>query len=406
MGKAGNTLHILRHARIATMSAETGYGLIEDGEIVLDGDTILSAGVTGEATYDAQTADVIDLEGRLVTPGLIDCHTHLIHAGSRAREFEMRLEGASYEQIARAGGGIFSTVEATRRASEQELLAAGLERLDCFLAEGVTTIEVKSGYGLDLVTEQKMLRTARRLTHERPVRVMTTFLGAHAVPNDMDADTYLDDVCLPAMRALADEGLIDAVDGFCESIAFSPDQIARVFEQAKNLNLPVKLHAEQLSALGGTTLAASYGALSADHLEYATDADIAAMQQAGTHAVILPGAFYYLRETQKPPIASLRRAGIPMAVASDYNPGSSPMTSLLLAMNMAATLFEMTPVETLRGVTTNAALALGLGQLGRVAPGCDADLAVWDITDPAELTYRIGSVPLFMRIFQGKTCSL
>jgi imidazolonepropionase len=406
MSKTDPKVRILRHARIATMSTDDGYGLITDGDIVIEGDTLVAVGQTGDAVADKDAAEVIDLGGRLVTPGLIDCHTHLVHAGSRAREFEMRLEGATYEDIARAGGGIFSTVEATRNASEDALTAGALDRLDCFLAEGVTTIEVKSGYGLDLQTERSMLRAARRLAQERPVRVKTTFLGAHAVPKGMDADTYLDTVCLPAMRALADEGLIDAVDGFCESIAFSPSQIERVFTQAQDLNLPVKLHAEQLSALGGSALAARHGALSADHLEYATETDIAAMQASGTLAVILPGAFYFLRETHAPPIDALRRAGVPMAVASDYNPGSSPMTSLLLAMNMAATLFEMTPVETLRGVTRHAAQALGLSQLGKIAPGHGADLAIWDITDPAELTYRIGSAPLFMRIFQGKTCSL
>lgn len=403
--EATNTpIRILRHARLATMTGDDGYGSIEDGEITIQGDVIAHVGKAGEGPAEAPDAEIIDLKGRLVTPGLIDCHTHLVHAGSRAREFEMRLEGATYEQIARAGGGIFSTVQATRAASEHELLESALTRLDAFLSEGVTTIEVKSGYGLDLATERKMLRIARKLADERRVRVRTTFLGAHAVPAGLDADTYLDTVCLPAMRELAGEGLIDAVDGFCETIAFSPQQIERVFKTALELELPIKLHAEQLSALGGSSLTARYGGLSSDHLEYATADDIAAMKKFGTVAVILPGAFYFLRETQKPPIDLMRDAGVPMAVASDCNPGSSPMTSLLLAMNMAATLFGMTPTETLRGVTTNAARALGEAKIGRIETGCVADLAVWDVTDPAELTYRIGGAPAFMRIFGGKTC--
>ena len=386
------------------MTGADGYGLIEDGEIVIRDGTIIAVVPSGQNQETAADTEIIDLEGRLVTPGLIDCHTHLIHAGSRAREFEMRLEGATYEEIARAGGGIFSTVQATRQASEDALLAGAVARLDPYLAEGVTMIEIKSGYGLDLETERKMLRAARRLEQERPIRVRTTFLGAHAVPADRDGDAYLDQVCLPAMRSLADEGLIDAVDGFCESIAFTPVQIERVFEQARSLGLPVKLHAEQLSALGGSTLAARFGALSADHLEYATDQDVAAMKASGTAAVILPGAFYFLRETRKPPIEMLRRAGVPMAVASDYNPGSSPMTSLLLAMNMAATLFGMTPSETLRGVTVNAARALGDKTSGQIATGYAADLAVWDLKDPAELTYRIGGAPLHARYFEGTPC--
>jgi imidazolonepropionase len=404
MRSTSNPVRILRHGRLATMTGADGYGLIENGEIVIRDGRIVAAGPSGQINADTSAADIIDLEGRLVTPGLIDCHTHLIHAGSRAREFEMRLEGATYEQIAQAGGGIFSTVQATRQASEEDLLSSALSRLDAFLEDGVTTIEIKSGYGLDWQTERKMLRTARRLEQARGVRVRTTFLGAHAVPVDLDANTYLDEVCLPAMRALADEGLIDAVDGFCESIAFSPAQIERLFVAARDLGLPIKLHAEQLSALGGSALAARFGALSADHLEYATESDVAAMQQADTVAVILPGAYYFLRETRKPPIEMFRAAGVPMAVATDCNPGSSPMTSPQLAMNMAATLFGMTPSETLRGVTVNAARALGLSDLGRIEEGHAADLAVWDVTDPAELTYRIGGVPNHMRIFGGIPC--
>ena len=301
----------------------------------------------------------------------------------------------------RAGGGIFSTVDATRTASDAALLTSALRRLDRLLAEGVTVVEVKSGYGLDLETERRMLRVARRLGEERPVTIKTTFLGAHAVPREMTADDYLDDVCIPALKALSGEGLVDAVDGFCEGIAFSPRQIIRLFEAAKKLNLPVKLHAEQLSALGGAALAAKYGALSADHLEHATAQDIDAMATAGTVAVLLPGAYYFLRETKVPPIDGFRAAGVPMAVATDSNPGSSPMTSVLLAMNMAATLFGLTPIEALRGSTVNAARALGLSTWGQIAPGYRADLAIWDVTDPAELTYRMGDAPLFKRIVGG-----
>ena len=342
--------------------------------------------------------------GRLVTPGLIDCHTHLVYAGSRAREFEMRQTGASYEEIMNAGGGIFSTVEATRAASDDNLLAGALQRLDRLLAEGVTTIEIKSGYGLDQDTELRMLRTARKLEKERRVRVKTSFLGAHACPDGMDADSYLTDICLPAMEEAANEGLVDAVDGFCETVGFSAKQMERVFEAAKKLGLPVKLHAEQLSDQGGATLASRYGALSADHLEHLSDDGVAAMAEAGTVAVLLPGAFYALKETKKPPVDKLREAGIPIALATDSNPGSSPMTSLLLNMNMGATLFGLTPQECLEGVTTNAALALGLTDCGRLEKGMRADLAIWDFNDPAEMSYRIGDAPLKKRIFAGQIC--
>ncbi|MCP2678875.1 imidazolonepropionase [Maricaulaceae bacterium NA33B04] len=404
MSSSSSSTLVLRQGRIATLAGDGGYGLIEEGEIVIADGRVAAVGITGSCRVPGGPHEIVDLEGRLVTPGLIDCHTHLVHGGSRAREFELRLEGASYEDIARAGGGIFSTVEATRAASEEALLLGTLDRLDHFLAEGVTTLEVKSGYGLDLETERKMLRVARQLSDHRAVRIKTTFLGAHAVPRGMDADTYIDDVCRPALRRLASEGLIDAVDGFCEGIGFTPAQIARVFEDATSLDLPVKLHAEQLSALGGSALAAQNGALSADHLEYATKADIRAMADAGTVAVMLPGAFYYLRETQKPPVDALRQAGVPMAVASDYNPGSSPMTSIVLAMNMAATFFGLTPLEALRGVTVNAARALGLRDVGCIAPGQVADLAVWDFADPAELTYRIGGLKAYLRIVGGVVC--
>lgn len=339
-----------------------------------------------------------------MTPGLIDCHTHIVHGGNRAREFELRLEGASYEEIARAGGGIVSTVTATRAASEDDLVAGALRFLDALISEGATTVEVKSGYGLSVDDELKMLRAARRLGRERDVRVVTSYLAAHAVPPEYKdrADAYIDEVVLPGLDAAHAEGLVDAVDGFCEGIAFSPAQIARVFERAKALGLPVKLHAEQLSDLGGAKLAADHGALSADHLEYLSQDGIAAMAQTGTVAVLLPGAFYTLREKQLPPVDALRAAGVPIALATDCNPGSSPMSSLLLALNMGATLFRLTPEEALAGITREAAQALGLAHdLGTLEAGKVADLAVWNVETPAELTYRIGFNPLHSRIKQG-----
>tara|TARA_R110002073_G_scaffold28711_12_gene91023 strand:+ start:1152 stop:2306 length:1155 start_codon:yes stop_codon:yes gene_type:complete len=377
-----------------------GYGLIADGALVLDGALIDWVGDAASLPARYATAARQDLGGRLVTPGLIDCHTHIVHGGNRAREFEMRLKGASYEEIARAGGGIVSTVSATRAAGFDALLTSALRRVDTLIAQGVTVIEVKSGYGLDLETELKMLRIARAVGQARPVRVVTSFLGAHAVPNGEDADSYIAQTCLPALRAAHAEGLVDAVDGFCEGIAFSPAQIARVFDAAHALGLPVKLHAEQLSHLGGTALAARHGALSADHVEYATDADARALAQAGSVAVLLPGAFYTLHEAQKPPVAALRAHGVPMAVATDWNPGSSPLGSLLLAMNMACTLFGLTPFEALAATTRNAARALGLTDCGQLAPGMRADLAVWDVSDPSELSYGIGINPLWRRWFE------
>ncbi|MEM0989839.1 MAG: imidazolonepropionase [Pseudomonadota bacterium] len=373
--------------------AGSGYGLV-DGGIHIDRGRILALGpeITGGE----------DLGGRLVTPGLIDCHTHLVFGGDRAAEFEMRLEGATYEEVARAGGGILSTVKATRAASEENLVATALPRLDALIAEGVTTVEIKSGYGLTVKDELKMLRAARRLAELRPIDVRTTFLGAHAIPPEHEADPYIDQVCLPALRTAHAEGLVDAVDGFCEGIAFSREQIARVFDVARELGLPVKLHAEQLSNLGGAQLAADYGALSADHLEYLDEEGIAAMAAARTTAVLLPGAFYTLRETQLPPVQGLRDAGVPIAIATDCNPGSSPLTSLLLAMNMAATLFRLTPAEALSGVTRQAATAMGFADRGTLAAGQRADLAVWDAAHPAELTYRIGFNPLQRRIFGGQ----
>ena len=389
----------------ATMTpSEAPYGLIEDAAIVTKGERIEWIGPLGDLPGDHAGLPRQSLGGRLVTPGLIDCHTHIVHGGNRAAEFEMRLNGASYEEIARAGGGIVSTVTATRAASLDTLIASALPRVDALLAEGVTVLEVKSGYGLDFETELRMLRAARGLEQHRPVRIQTTFLGAHAVPPEYQGrpDAYIDEMCIPTLRSAHAEGLVDAVDGFCEGIAFHPAQIARVFDVAQELGLPLKLHAEQLSNLGGAKLAARYGALSADHIEYLDEDGVAAMAQAGTVAVVLPGAFYTLRETQAPPIDALRKHGVPMALASDCNPGSSPMTSLLLAMNMACTLFRMTPEEALTGVTRHAAAALGLTDCGQIAAGMRADLAVWDIKHPAELAYRIGFNPLHARIFAGK----
>ena len=393
---------ILGNAQVATMTP--GADLINDGCVVLDGAQIAWVGSQSALPAAHAARSWVDLGGRLITPALIDCHTHLVFAGDRAREFEQRLNGVSYAEIARAGGGILATVSATRAASQDELLAQALPRVDQMLAEGVGTIEIKSGYGLDLLTEIRMLRVARRIADLRAVTIRTSFLGAHAVPPDYAgrADDYLSEQALPAMRAAAVEGLIDAVDGFCEGIAFSPAQITRVFAEARALGLPVKLHAEQLSNLGGAALAARHGALSADHLEYLDAEGVRAMAQAGTVAVLLPGAFYTLRERHLPPIARLRRRGVAMAVATDCNPGSSPLTSLGLAMNMACTLFRLTPFEALQGTTVNAARALGLSDRGTIAPGQRADLAVWQARHPAELAWRIGPTALHSRIIGGQ----
>jgi imidazolonepropionase len=389
---------LLTNATLATMSGAAPYGLVPEGAVLIEGDRIAWVGPAAEAPA---AAEIRDLGGALVTPALIDCHTHVVHGGNRAAEFEMRLKGASYAEIAQAGGGIVSTMAATRGTGEAALLAQALARVDALIAEGVTTLEVKSGYGLDVETELKMLRVARAIAGARPVEVVTSFLGAHAVPAGTDADRYIDEICIPALRAAEAEGLVDAVDGFCEGIAFSPEQIARVFDVARALGLPVKLHAEQLSHLGGTRLAARYGALSADHVEYATADDASAMAASGTVAVLLPGAFYTLHETQRPPVEAFRDHGVPMALATDCNPGSSPMTSLLLTMNMGCTLFGLTPEEALRGVTVQAARALGLTDRGAIAPGLRADLAIWGVESPAELAYRIGFNPLRARIFGG-----
>jgi imidazolonepropionase len=397
--------HTLVNLQLAAMvPGGAQYGLISDAALVIRGDKIAWAGRQDGLPARFANTERRDLGGRLVTPALIDCHTHLISGGNRAREFEMRLNGASYEEIARAGGGIISTVTATRAATEDDLLADALPRVDALIGEGVALIEVKSGYGLDRQTELRMLRAARRIEQERPVAIRTSFLGAHAVPPQFKGrdDAYIDEICIPALRAADAEGLVDAVDGFCEGIAFQPEQIARVFDVASELGLPVKLHAEQLSNIGGAVMAAGYGALSVDHVEYLDEAGVQAIAAAGTCAVILPGAFYTLRETQAPPLDLLRKHGVPMALATDANPGSSPLTSLLLAMNMGCTLFCMTPQEALAGTTRNAARALGMNDRGMIAPGLRADLAVWDVSHPAELAYRIGFNPLYQRLFGGQ----
>ncbi|WP_244607314.1 imidazolonepropionase [Bosea sp. CS1GBMeth4] len=384
--------------------ADAPYGAIEDGIVIARNGRIVFAGPRAEVETIGQ-AEIIDCEGRWITPGLIDCHTHLVYGGDRASEFELRLKGASYEEIARAGGGIASSVKATRAASEDELFASADKRLSALIAEGVTTVEIKSGYGLDTDSEVKVLAVARRLGRERPVRVLTTFLGAHAVPAEFKGRSgdYVDLVCGPMLDAITALKLADAVDVFCEGIAFSPAETARVFTAAKAKGLPIKIHAEQLSNLGGAALAASFGALSADHLEHLDEAGVIAMARAGTVAVVLPGAFYFLRETVKPPIELLRRHGVPIALATDANPGTSPLTSPLLTMNMGCTLFRLTPEEALAGMTRNAARALGLeNEIGTLEAGKACDLAIWDIERPAELAYRLGFNPLHARIRNGQ----
>lgn len=395
---------ILTNARLATMSPDRpGLGVIENGRVVIEDGRIVAVGEADEIAVPGST-EVIDCEGRWVTPGLIDCHTHLVHAGNRAREFEMRLAGASYEEIARAGGGIVSSVRQVRDASEAELISQTLPRLDALFAEGVTTVEVKSGYGLTVEDELKMLRAARQLADKRQVSITTTYLGAHATPAEYKGRNrdFIEEVVLPGLKAAHAERLVDAVDGFCEGIAFSPDEMRLVFDAARSLGLPVKLHADQLSSLHGAALAAEYQALSADHLEYTDEDGAAAMNRAGTVAVLLPGAYYFIRETKKPPIELFRKHGTAMALATDCNPGTSPLTSLLLTMNMAATLFHMTVEECLLGVTRNAARALGrLDTVGTIEVGKQADLAIWSVESPAELVYRIGLNPLHQRVWNG-----
>ena len=381
-----------------------GYLLIQDGLISALGPMSALPEYLANDTAMGHMDVTIDANGRLLTPALIDCHTHIVYGGHRAVEFELRLNGASYAEVAKAGGGIVSTVSATRAQSVEQLLEGALARVDALIAEGVSLIEVKSGYGLDVQTELRMLRAARAIEAARPVRVVTSFLGAHAMPpgEDGSPQDYIEKTCIPALRQAHQEGLVDAVDGFCESIAFSADQISPLFDVAAELGLPVKLHAEQLTRCGGSLLAACHKALSVDHVEYANEDDVIALGVAGSVAVMLPGAFYTLRETQKPPVALFRKHGVPMALATDANPGSSPLTSVLLAMNMGCTLFGMTPHEALAGVTRNAARALGVSDSGMLRPGLRADLALWDVAHPAELSYRIGFNPLYRRIYGGK----
>ncbi|MET4801373.1 imidazolonepropionase [Bradyrhizobium sp. LB11.1] len=397
---------IWHNARLATMRADRpDLGEIEHGVIAARGGHIVYAGAEADFPTGADAIKRTDCEGRWITPGLVDCHTHLVYGGNRAHEFELRLKGASYEEIARAGGGIVSTVAATRKASETELVASALPRLDALIGEGATTVEIKSGYGLDPETEMRQLTAARSLGRQRPVAIRTSFLGAHALPPEADGDKnrYIDLVCNEMLPAVAKAGLADAVDAFMEGIAFSAQQTARVFEAATGLGLPVKLHADQLSNLGGASLAAQFSALSADHLEHTDEAGAAAMAKAGTVAVLLPGAYYFIRETQRPPVDAFRKHGVPMALATDCNPGSSPLTSLLLAMNMGATLFRMNVAECLSGITREGARALGvLDGTGTLEAGKWCDLAIWDIERPAELVYRIGFNPLHRRVWRGQ----
>jgi imidazolonepropionase len=389
-------------ARLVTMDG-AGLGVVEHGAIAARDGRIVYAG-PAEAMPVLDAVERIACDGRWITPGLIDCHTHLVYAGSRAQEFEQRLAGTTYEQVAKAGGGIVASVRATRAASEAELVAASLPRLDALLAEGVTTIEIKSGYGLSTESELRLLSAARRLAEHRRVDVVTTFLGAHALPAeaDGDKDAFIRLVCEEMIPAVAEAKLADAVDGFCEGIAFSPEQIGRVFDAARKHGLPVKLHADQLSNLHGARLAARAGALSADHLEYTDEDGAIAMARAGTVAVLLPGAFYFIRETKAPPLDLFRRHGVTIALATDSNPGTSPLTSLLLTMNMAATLFRMTVDECLLAITRHAAMALGRTDVGVLRQGARCDLAIWDIERPADLVYRMGFNPLHRRIWRGE----
>jgi len=396
MNSSGSKRTLWHNARLATLAGDQPWGWMPQGALITEGEQIVWVGEASQLSPElsASIAQQRDLGGAVVTPGLIDCHTHLVYGGSRAHEFELRLQGASYEEIARAGGGIRSSVAATREAGEHELYALAAQRLQALLAEGVTTIEVKSGYGLSQAAEAKMLRVARRLAG-LGLEVRTTYLGAHALPPEYQGrpDAYVKALCdwLPELKR---EGLVDAVDAFCEGIGFTPAQTRQVFEAARALELPVKLHAEQLSDQGGTQLACEFGALSCDHLEYLGEAGIRALQASGTVAVLLPGAYYFLRETKLPPVQALREAGVPIAIATDHNPGTSPTLSLLLMLNMACTLFRLTPEEALRGVTQHAARALGLADRGQLVAGQRADFCIWDIAHPNELAYYFGRNPL------------
>lgn len=394
------------NVHLATLAGDAPYGRIDDGALAVAGDKLAWVGQARRLPPEMRAAarQVHDGHGRWITPGLVDCHTHLVYAGSRAGEFEQRLKGLSYEQIARSGGGILATVRATRQADEQTLFDQSLPRLASLLAEGVTTVEIKSGYGLDFETELRQLRVARRLAEAQPVRICPTFLGAHALPPEFNgrADAYIDFVCEQLLPAVARRKLATAADAFCERIAFTPRQAERFLHAAQALGFSLKLHAEQLSDSGGAALAARLGALSADHLEYVSQDGIRSLASAGSVAVLLPGAFYFLRETRRPPVADFRRLGLPMAVATDSNPGSSPCGSLLLMLNMACTLFGLTPEEALAGVTRNAAHALGLAQrIGTLEPGKQADFVLWDIADPSELAYFMGYNPCRQVVFKG-----
>ncbi len=395
---------VLTECSVATMNDFFGeLGLIEDGSIVIEGDNIEWVGKSKSLPKKFNKYPLKKLNGRVVTPGLIDCHTHLVFAGNRSKEFDMRLNGKTYQEIAEAGGGIVSTVKETRLASESDLLKSSLSRIDDMINGGVTTLEVKSGYGLDIETECKMLRVARKLEKLRKIRIKTSFLGSHTIPIEYknSRNEYIQEVCIKALYKACEEGLVDAVDGFCENIALSVQEIEEVFKVAKKLDLPIKLHAEQLSNSGGIKLAAKYKAISIDHLEYADKSDVLAMANSGSVAVILPGAFYTLKEKQKPPIYDFINNEVPIAIATDCNPGSSPMTSLLLAMNMASTIFSITPQMSIKGVTLNAAKALGIDNIGKICEGMKADLVIWNIEHPSELSYRIGVNPIFKRIFGG-----
>ena len=395
-------LRVYQDCNLATLQlGQSPFGLIEGAALVIKDGIIAWVGAAADLPAMYSNLPSESLGGRLVTPILIDCHTHLVFGGNRAREFEMRLEGASYEEIAHAGGGILSTVEATRAASFEALVASALVRLDCLISEGVGVVEIKSGYGLTIEHEIRMLRIARRMAELRHVEIVTTWLAAHALPPEYQdrADAYIDDVVIAGLKVAHSEGLVDAVEGFCETLGFTPEQIRRVFDAAMSLGLPVKLHAEQLSDQKGALLAASYGALSSDHLEYLPPADVGTFAKSGAVAVLLPGAFYTLRESQLPPLAALREHGVPVAIATDCNPGSSPLTSLLGAMNMGCTLFGLTPEEALSGVTRHAAKALGVqDRFGVIEAGRPAELAVWNVGHPAELSYWIGGSPLYSTI--------
>ena len=397
---------IWENAHLATMQEgqDANYGLIEDGAIVVQAERLAWVGFRADLPSQYRHGAMVhDARNALITPGLIDCHTHLVYGGQRANEFELRLNGASYEDIARAGGGIKSTVQATRMATEAHLLESAQKRLQNLMAEGVTTLEVKSGYGLSLAHEAKCLRVARQLAQQNSVNIKNTFLGAHAVPTEFanDAEAYIDSV-VAMMAPLKAEGLIDAVDAFCDRIGFTYAQTERVFQEAQRLDLPVKLHAEQLTDSHGASLAAKYGALSCDHLEWLSEEGAAAMAKSGTVAVLLPGAFYFLRETKLPPIEILRRHQVPMAISTDSNPGSSPCTSILLMLNMACTLMRLTPQEALAGVTRIAAKALGLKDRGVLRPEQRADFVLWDVDHPSELSYAFGSNPCLSRVWGGK----